>query len=233
MCCFGLAAMSLWFAFERWIFNWHDGHKLLSDALKDAGQNVLDTRPVAWSTTQMRRAFALGQKLFFIFGRIVKAVPPGSAIWGSTSRSSTVDMDPEAPLDPIEAFFSLELQPKDDDGSDDNSPKHEALKGRERFIDFVNRVIERKRAMAPRPNFRRETRASRRQITDASDLNSTIPSARVNELVPKLKDMSVAQRCDYHTALVRDIQFSPDGKLLATSRYAVLVLRLILAHFFA
>lgn len=47
----------------------------------------------------------------------------------------------------------------------------------------------------------------------------TIRSSRVANLVPKLKSLEATQDLAAHQALVRHLQFSPDGKFLATSRY--------------
>jgi predicted secreted protein len=38
-------------------------------------------------------------------------------------------------------------------------------------------------------------------------------------LVPKLKVLEVTQDLAAHSALVKDLQFSPDGKYFATSRF--------------
>ena len=209
--------MSLWFAFERWIYNWHDGQKLLSDALRDASQNVLDTHAVTWSTSQVRRGYTIGRKLLRVFGRTIRAIAPGIAFWKSSPGSSTTVTDPEAPLDALEVLLSMAVQNTHSRNSTDETVKRPPLRGRERFIDLVNRIIEMQKASARRPMPYRGTRATRRQITRSSDLGGIVPSARVNQVVPKLKDLIVALQRDYHNGLVRDIQFSPDGKFLATS----------------
>ena len=51
-----------------------------------------------------------------------------------------------------------------------------------------------------------------------SDISITVPSGISSTLVPKLKNLAVVQKLDVHTGLVRDIQFSPDGNYLATTR---------------
>lgn len=45
-----------------------------------------------------------------------------------------------------------------------------------------------------------------------------VRSSRVASLVPKLRGMETTQDLAAHSALVRHLQFSPDGKFLATSR---------------
>ena len=51
--------------------------------------------------------------------------------------------------------------------------------------------------------------------------NNMIPlrGSRVAILIPKLKSLETTQDLAAHQALVRHLQFSPDGKFLATSRY--------------
>lgn len=44
-------------------------------------------------------------------------------------------------------------------------------------------------------------------------------ASRVAALVPKLKSLEATQDLAAHQALVRHLQFSPNGKFLATSRY--------------
>jgi len=51
-------------------------------------------------------------------------------------------------------------------------------------------------------------------------------SSRVAWLVPKLRHLTATQDLAAHQALVRHLQFSPNGKFLATSRYVLLGLAL-------
>lgn len=52
----------------------------------------------------------------------------------------------------------------------------------------------------------------------SADHGAVMRSSRVASLIPKLKRMEATQDIPAHSALVRHIQFSPDGKYLATSR---------------
>ncbi len=65
-----------------------------------------------------------------------------------------------------------------------------------------------------------------RQRTSSSERKSkhtqpkgTIARSRLTTLVPKLKALEATQDLAAHTALVKHLQFSPDGKYLATSRF--------------
>jgi len=50
------------------------------------------------------------------------------------------------------------------------------------------------------------------------ELRGLIRSSRVARLAPKLRDFAPTQEFDAHQALVRHLQFSPNGNFLATSR---------------
>jgi hypothetical protein len=49
-----------------------------------------------------------------------------------------------------------------------------------------------------------------------------VQSSRVAALVPKLRGLTLTQDLDAHQALVRHLEFSPNGKFLATSRFVFL-----------
>ena len=208
----------MWFAFERWIYDWHDGHKLLSDVLVDAGHDVRDSRPVAWTTAQVRRGYNLGQKLFVLLGRTVKKITPITSARSSVSITSTT-VDPEALVDVLQLH---EHSPIGMQVPSDEKLKPAVVTGRDRFIELVRRIIDENRRNPhrdDRPALRAGQQGSKRRITQSSDVNGTVPSARVNAVVPKLKNLEVSIEQDAHEAMIRDIQFSPDGSLLATSRF--------------
>lgn len=64
---------------------------------------------------------------------------------------------------------------------------------------------------------RRRTTSSERRAN--SQPKGTIAKSRLAFLVPKLKALEATQDLAAHTALVKHLQFSPDGKYLATSRF--------------
>lgn len=78
----------------------------------------------------------------------------------------------------------------------------------------------------PREPARRRTTSS--NLTDKkrphSQTRGTVAKSRLADLVPKLKVLDATQDLAAHTALVKHIQFSPDGKYLATSRYVCLII---------
>jgi WD40 repeat protein len=79
--------------------------------------------------------------------------------------------------------------------------------------------------MPPRtPSFDR-TSATGMSPTRFSSIGlNTIRGQRVSTLIPKLKTLEPIQDISIHTALVRHLQFSPNGKYLATSRCVMISL---------
>ncbi|KAF9450606.1 WD40 repeat-like protein [Macrolepiota fuliginosa MF-IS2] len=73
----------------------------------------------------------------------------------------------------------------------------------------------------PRAPSRRRTTSS--TLTDKKRANTpmrnTVAKSRVADLVPRLKALEASQDLAAHTALVKHLQFSPDGKYLATSSW--------------
>ncbi|KAF9444114.1 hypothetical protein P691DRAFT_787144 [Macrolepiota fuliginosa MF-IS2] len=56
-------------------------------------------------------------------------------------------------------------------------------------------------------------------VTNKRRAEGVIAKSRLTELVPKLKALQASQDLAAHTALVKHLQFSPDGKYLATSSW--------------
>lgn len=73
--------------------------------------------------------------------------------------------------------------------------------------------------MPPRtPSFDRNSTAGMSPTRFSSIGLNTIRGQRVSTLIPKLRTLEPIQDLSIHTALVRHLQFSPNGKYLATSR---------------
>lgn len=73
--------------------------------------------------------------------------------------------------------------------------------------------------MPPRtPSFDRNSTTGMSPTRFSSIGLTTIRGQRVSTLIPKLKTLEPIQDLSIHTALVRHLQFSPNGKYLATSR---------------
>ena len=92
---------------------------------------------------------------------------------------------------------------------------------RRRFVQAVHNVIKMQQALAPFSRSISPTslipdgnHGMRGQATQPMP----VQSARVAGLVPKLRGLVPTQVLEEHQALVRHVQFSPNGKFLATSR---------------
>ncbi|PVG01421.1 WD40 repeat-like protein [Serendipita vermifera] len=100
------------------------------------------------------------------------------------------------------------------------------LKGASRFRQLAWKVVEKERAQTPsRGNTAMsQTRATtilsdaakRRDTNEGKGTESQIKPGRLTALRPNLKRLQVTHTIPDHTALVRHLQFSPNGKLLAT-----------------
>lgn len=229
MCLVGLAALSLWLILERWIFDWHDGHRLLSDVIKDASRGLLRARPIAWSTSTVQRGVALSRRLFEIVVSATRSIKPSRFV---SSLQASASSDTEAQFDMIELTqVTPGMQRRftaDSSASTVDIPPLE-LKGVERFKYIVNGIIIANRirrvdgSVTTQPSPEAFERATRR-MTEVSDVAPTVPSAMVNALVPRLKNLTVTTNLDAYNALVKDLQFSPDGKFLATARSVIRLL---------
>lgn len=275
--CFGLAAVSTWFASERWTFSRHNGRKWLADVLSETKVRLYHTPGMKWLIYEPRAlAWYVSQKIRTVFRRLGKifgrvrertldqfsttslsaeklgenatSVLPVSAC-ASPELGSPVRYRPDAnPLKPITEGSMTTLPISSFDGSGDDSrtmlnwndtgvaqggsgvnSASPGGSGKGRLKSAVRTVMLRNAmAQAQSPFTNMGFRAPRRQRTMSSDGQngadpgmedvSSMRGSRVASLVPKLKSMETTQDLAAHTALVRHLQFSPNGKFLATSR---------------
>lgn len=110
----------------------------------------------------------------------------------------------------------------------DISPSSPSSPNRGRFASAVRSVMMLQNASSPISPF--GAFGPRRQRTTSSgaheamkkkmtmDPVNTLRGSRVASLIPKLKSLEPTQDLAAHQALVKHLQFSPDGKFMATSR---------------
>ena len=226
LCCLGLAAMSIWFAFERWIFDWHNGNKLLSDVLSEVAHGVSQVRVIAWVLDQYHRTATVNRRvarkgspaLRSLKKLLVKLLYSEDA---SLDQASTIG-DPAPSTYTMEAHFVTDIEAQNSNEGGITAPSDDPLpSGKERFVLLVRKIMDTQRATRSmrtrRPTNGTIPRVTRRHFTGMSDLSVTVPSGTIATLVPKLKTLDVVRTLETHTGLVRDIQFSPDGEFLVTT----------------
>ncbi|KAG0696113.1 hypothetical protein DFH29DRAFT_1004842 [Suillus ampliporus] len=244
---FGLAAVSAWFASERWTFVHHRGSKWLSDVLKDALRHFMALRLVSIVSKGFGRGSQYLQKGVEVAGHKFRRVSSMGTILTTTIEQGdnltageyvhnmTRSPEPLPPLSPIRqsvdslSHFSAE-------GS--SHPNMELptttfsmsnpITPRDRLTSAIRSVMMLQSATSSPSNpfsspARKRTTSS--VFTDTSrgkseiGVTTTFRGSKVASLIPKLKSLEATQDLTAHSALVRHLQFSPNGKFLATSSW--------------
>jgi WD repeat-containing protein 26 len=253
---FGLAAVSAWFATERWIFHRHRGTKWLGDVLTELNERFLDlpgmvlfrgvhrmSKKVARTTkSSLSRASTL--TLNMLSGNGQTASPDENEQGNDVISINTLDMaSPTSPQHPsaYRPSFSLDAKasasPEGDkkDGNSDSKSGSPSLTAKARFSNAVRSVMTLQSTsgtsgpLSPLSPTRKRTASTNVPTTEHTrgrsfDNNVTaIPGSRVAYLVPRLQSLEPTQDLAAHSALVRHLQFSPNGNFLATSRCVLLV----------
>ncbi|TBU39880.1 WD40 repeat-like protein [Dichomitus squalens] len=163
-----------------------------------------------------------------------RAVTPGTTVecaspepMSPTFRRAGSDAGPLLPIAEIRSPTATSVDGGDGgDGASimsDSPGPSTAAPGRGRFANAVRAVIKMRVASSAFPV---EGRNPRRQRTMSSDGNGrdaepvgVLKNSRVGTLMPKLRSLQTTQSFEAHSALVRHLQFSPNGKFLATSSW--------------
>ncbi|EAU89752.2 hypothetical protein CC1G_07477 [Coprinopsis cinerea okayama7 len=295
---FGLAAVSAWFASERWAFARHRGQKWLSDVLNETVEEFIRLPGINW----IYKACAFLSRHLVRFGHIchqisstikdigascihrrsdeksddleANGIPKSAtlpvAFTPEPSRSTrfsadtlvspTVESVPSSKPPPLPANFPLSPQ-SNDVGTGPTSavtsitspsspnPPAPPSHGRLLWKNAIKtvKIHQQQSALAAQASAA-EGEAStstsppvvgrfpvRRRTTSSTGTGSGLPlnekkktlvpepiavvKSRISSLVPKLSMMEATQDLSAHTALVRHLQFSPDGRYLATSSW--------------
>jgi len=249
---FGLAAVSAWFASERWVFARHNGKKWLQDSLDDFWDAAMSIPPFhqfveclhalgLWTSSISHRTRAAAKHVSSAIASVVQR-PFVDALHSSSSENSLSSSPaPEAagsipqgsrrgsevtfapPTTEIRSrqasttSFALSSEMPSGVTSTPTSPSP-----RVRFVQTVRNVIRMQQAASSYSQFSRSLTPTL-LTPDGMHRKDTQPmpvqSSRVATLVPKLRGLTLTQDLDAHQALVRHLQFSPNGKFLATSRF--------------
>ena len=247
---FGLAAVSAWFASERWVFARHKGKKWLQDSLDDFWDAVMSIPPFhslieglhtlgLWASSISHRTRAAAahtsSAIVSVFHR-----PSVDAFSSSSENSLSSSPAPEAAVSIPQGsrrgsevtFVPPTTEAKSRQGSitsvtlpSEMSPETSTASPsppRVRFVQTVRNVIRMQQATSSYSQFSRSLTPTL-LTPDGVHRKDTQPmpvqSSRVANLVPKLRGLTLTQDLDAHQALVRHLQFSPNGKFLATSRF--------------
>ena len=262
---FGLAAVSAWFASERWTFSRHRGQKWLSDVLIEAKDRFWHRPGITWT----KRGFLIaGCHLNSVFKgawRILGAfslstcrstamdnddleaqgLPTNrSQMYDPTKRqtsNATIMSEPPTPTSPLVPPTPLNSPVAQD--FDDCAPTPDAdntmTVGKQLWKNAF-RNIKMRKAVAPSrqmidipdvpvinlPPIKQRTTSSTtlngfgicEKKKGSTSESVPFSRSRISTLIPKLVEMKITHDLAAHSALVRHMQFSPDGKFLATSR---------------
>ncbi|KAG1748304.1 quinon protein alcohol dehydrogenase-like superfamily [Suillus paluster] len=223
---FGLAAVSAWFASERWTFVHHRGSKWLSDVLKDALRHFMALRLVSI----VSKAFGWGsryvQKGVEVAGLKIRRVPSmgtttidqgDNLTTGESVHNMTYPLEPPPPLSSIRQSMDSHSQFSAEGSSHPNlelptttfsSMSNSPITPRDRLTSAIRSVMMLQSATSSPSN--PFSSPARKRTTSGS---------KVASLIPKLKSLEATQDLTAHSALVRHLQFSPNGKFLATSSW--------------
>lgn len=255
---FGLAAVSTWFASERWAYNRHKGKKWLADVLTDGKNRFYELRgmmitrqALQWSGARMKEA-----------GNSLRRVPSATASFLTAKAEDNETINGTLPFsnkpedivlsrqqasEAIQSTSTLDFgpgprptSPVSSDGHSDTEyagstlegPAPSSPTGRGRFATAVRHVMMLQAASSGTSLM--TPFAPRRQRTTSSNMtgggadaarkkpalnpSNALRGSRTANLIPKLRTLEPTQDLAAHQALVRHMQFSPDGKFLATSR---------------
>ncbi|KAI3605223.1 catabolite degradation [Moniliophthora roreri] len=266
---FGLIAVSLWFASERWTFLRHQGRKWLGDVLIETNEKILNMRGMGAT----RKMFHWCFERFVSVARRLHLVKSNLSIDSSSDGAKSDDLesangmileDPARPMSPATLVANIHR------GSDakpmapilenihpgspatptspDTIPRvaspvpgspitptspNSTTPGKELWRNAIRAVARRtaissnlanlemnSRGGGPRTPHRKRTASSSETRRRAEEpVKIGLMRSRVSALVPKLTCLEATQDLAAHQALVRHLQFSPDGKFLATSSW--------------
>ncbi|KIJ65300.1 hypothetical protein HYDPIDRAFT_28014 [Hydnomerulius pinastri MD-312] len=244
---FGLAAVSAWFASERWIFVQHRGQKWLGEVISEATNRMGNLPPARgarialhWCSTRL--AIAQGY-LRRLTDWVSKGKKPEEGLPSYDQQTTSLPRSHRQPrpyppdtmstTPKHEAALSVcsdsTERPLSSEGRSEESSGSGHSDARQRFKNAIRSVImlqSSARPMSPRRDSSWETPLADRAGISAlspgrfSDPGmSALRGGRVASSVDKLKSLVATQEMAAHLALVRHLQFSPNGRYLATSSW--------------
>ncbi|KAH9048439.1 WD40 repeat-like protein [Lactarius hengduanensis] len=222
---FGLIAVSAWFASERWVFSRHNGKKWLQDSLDDWWDAIASIPPFhqfveclhvlgLWTSSVSR-------------GTRAAATHAGSAVNSFFHRRSDETLHPSSSENSLPSAASPEGvvlgSPRTGYGSENSftvssSPIPPATVAKSTHGSTVSFALPSEK-LSGTPGTPASSAPSRGRFAQTDTQPVPMQSSRVAGLVPKLRGLEPTQDLAAHQALVRHLQFSPNGKFLATSSW--------------
>ncbi|KAF8835950.1 WD40 repeat-like protein [Paxillus ammoniavirescens] len=244
---FGLAAVSAWFASERWVFVRHRGQKWLEGVISESTDRMCNLPPVRigrialhWCHTQLAVAHGYLRRLT---DWVAKARAPTELLPYTQAPAQPRSRAAASPQPPIYSQDTMSTSPRHEaalsvcsiatehpvssEGRSDESTESRHSDARQRFVNAIRSVImlqSTTRPMSPR----RDSSFDTPLAVDRSGMSpgrfsdpgmSALRGMRVTNAIEKLKTLDTLQEMGAHQALVRHLQFSPNGRYLATSSW--------------
>ncbi|KAH9177768.1 WD40 repeat-like protein [Lactarius sanguifluus] len=233
---FGLVAVSMWFTFERWVYTRHRGSKWLRDSLDECWVVIVDVvsrRRLLSAVYRTRDALKTAKTSLIKFFRprpTTEILIAPSPSWSSlthapSSAARTIPStlaEPQrtrspSPMPHANTETQTSGQHLPEGVSDEAAPSVAMPPRRTRFVQAIRSVIIAQQGPTGIPRAPLNILSS--EGVRQEELRGLIRSSRVARLAPKLRDFAPTQEFAAHQALVRHLQFSPNGNFLATSSW--------------
>ncbi|KAG6815849.1 hypothetical protein H0H87_010765 [Tephrocybe sp. NHM501043] len=251
---FGLAAVSAWFASERYIYLRHQGRKWLGDALTEYSAMLMSLpgmeqtktfleisgdQLLHWSDilqrfcakllciTYARSSSSEDSDDIEACGAVLPTAHANNIPFetpASPRRHSDVSEPPKSPpFSPSSPVINENAVITEPGSPAPVSPGRQLWNNAMRTVKMHSAIS----SPAPRrePSRRRTTSSGltgfgdRKKTMMAEETGKVVSRSRVAALSPRLKSLEPTQDVAAHSGLVRHLQFSPDGKYLATSSW--------------
>ncbi|EGN95335.1 hypothetical protein SERLA73DRAFT_77375 [Serpula lacrymans var. lacrymans S7.3] len=234
---FGLAAVSAWFASERWTFVHHRGHMWLEDVILNATNRLFELQAVV----NIKKALNWGQHRVCAAGSSLKQLPSKAASLltfgkegsdagteGTLPFTHPIGSPPSPSLIRDMSFSTETSERRMSCDSEESGVSSAPFNARERLVAAIRKVIMLQATTSAasgryppgdRHRTLSESRTEPMSPSRFSDPMAAFRGSRSMAVAPRLKAMRVTQEVPAHQALVRHLQFSPNGKYLATSSW--------------
>ncbi|KAH0836398.1 WD40-repeat-containing domain protein [Lanmaoa asiatica] len=233
----GLISISGWFVLERWTFLTQKEQKWLEEVISEILDELAELGIVRAHRVVMRWCSQRLTATRASFTRLFTWVADTRKLMAKTKEGAMTTADDEVEMGRPTRLPSVSSEgPGSSDSHKHKHDTHLLLDVRDprvRFQNAVRAVIKLQRTTGKRPTPVRpglprrgswwQTPVPAEPETSASPIPDpglwALRGARVTKVIEELKALELAQELFPHGALVRHVQFSPNGKYFATSRW--------------